>query len=106
MPLTKRVPVLFSPEEYNRLKGLSKKMKKPVGTYIREVVEGSFTSEERKVRISAFARKKAIELDIPENEAMEAFLMEWRKQELLRSEGRIDLDIDLGKLRADRDLNR
>ena len=38
--------------------------------------------------------------------AKKAFLRAWRKRELLRSEGKIDLDVDLRKLRADRDLNR
>jgi len=106
MTLTKRVPVLFSPEEYNKLKDLAKKKKKPVGSFIRESIEGTLKAEEQKKRLQSFARLKAMELNLPEWEAVEEFLKEWRTEELLRSAGKIKLDIDLKKSRESRDINR
>ncbi len=77
MPLTKRVQVLFSPEEYKRLKDLSRKKKTTMGSLIRNAVDGTFAGEK-----------------------------ESRTKELLRSCGKVKLDIDLDKLREGRDFNR
>jgi len=77
MSLTKRVPVLFSPEEYAKLKEVARKRRKTMGALIREAVGG------------AIAAEKGSSTD-----------------ELLGSFGKIKLDIDLEKLREDRDINR
>lgn len=106
MSLTKRVPVLLSPEEYTGLKNIAKRKKRTMGSLIREAVDGALRTEEQKKRLKAFIKEKAKELDMPAVEAVRMFLEEWRTQELLRSSGKIKLDINLKKSREDRGLNR
>ena len=70
MPLTKRVQVLFSPEEYRRLKDISEKREKPVGELIRSAVRESY-EQKADLKEAAFKKLCSIKLDLPDWEELE-----------------------------------
>ena len=70
MALTKRIQVLFSPEEYRRLKDISKKKKKPVGELIRSAVRESYEQKADQKK-EAFKKLCSMELDLPDWEELE-----------------------------------
>ena len=69
--LTKRVQVLFSPEEYRRLKDISRKRKKPVGELIRSAVRESYEQNKADLREEAFKKLCSIKLELPDWEELE-----------------------------------
>ena len=71
MALTKRVPVLLSPEEYRHLKEQSRKNKKPMGEILRSAYRKSCEEEKKPDRMAAFERLTSMNLDLPDWETLE-----------------------------------
>ena len=69
--LTRRVQVLFSPQQYARLETIAKAQGTSVGALIRQAVEKLYLQSDKAERLQAVRRMAAMQLPVADWEQME-----------------------------------
>lgn len=69
--LTKRVQVLFSPQQVARLEAIAREQGESLGGVIRKAVEQVYFQPEREARLKAVERMAALRLPVADWEQME-----------------------------------
>ena len=92
MALTKRVELLFEPEQYALLERIAKQEKESVAVLIRRAVERVYVEETRRKRWEAFKRLTSEEFDFGSWEEIKADLNRQYLEDIERSLGDYKLD--------------
>jgi len=85
--LTKRVEVLFEPNEYTDLEAIARKQRESVGSLIRKATRQVYLDKERRKRAEAVKRLTSANLDLGNWEDLKKEMEETRYQDILKSMG-------------------
>lgn len=79
--LSKRVQVLFSPEQVTRLQAIARAQGESLGSLIRKAVEDTYLRHEQQRRLDAVRRMAALSLPVADWEQMERESVEGHRDE-------------------------
>lgn len=79
--LSKRVQVLFSPEQVTRLQAIARAQGETLGSLIRKAVEDTYLRHEQQRRLDAVRRMAALSLPVADWEQMERESVEGHRDE-------------------------
>ena len=85
MGLTKRVELLFEPNEYTDLEAIARKRRESVGSLIRQATRQVYLDKERQRRKEAIARLLSEQFDFGDWEDIKKELEEERYTQIMKS---------------------